>query len=392
MEATITSVLQDSANKSLASTKLHAELDQGTAIRDALSRIPNLAWSHSNEVSNDFRSDYVTKPSLCMLEAIITTSLGDGDTGEDVETNSFQDYIAGLAGHESALVVVSGTMGNQVALRAALGAPPHSVLADYRGHIVNYEAGGAASVCGATMRMAVPSNGHHLTLDDVKRYSVLSETMYDSPTRIISLENTLNGTILPFEEIQAISEWARAQTPPIHMHLDGARLWEALAVGSCTLREIGACFDSIQLCMTKGLGAPLGSVVIGSAAFIKRAKWSRKLFGGGTRSTGVISGPARAAIENVFFGGKLKAAHVKAKAASELWQQLGGKLQSPTETNMVWLDLEASGLTPDYFFTKAREFGIKSGDLFLQRLVFHYQISDDAFTKLCNFFRSILSG
>ncbi|KZF26939.1 l-allo-threonine aldolase [Xylona heveae TC161] len=354
--------------------------------------LSNLAWSQSNDASNDFRSDFVTKPTLPMLEAIITTSLGDGDMDEDPTTNSFQDHVADLVGHEAALLVVSGTMGNQAALRAALGAPPHSILADHRAHNIILEGGGASSLCGALMKMVVPANGHHLTLDDVKKHGTTTESIYDCPTRVICLENTLWGTIMPLSDMRAISHWARAQNPPIHMHLDGARLWEAVAAGACTLREVGGCFDSIQLCFTKGLGAPIGSIITGSSAFIKRAKWSRKLLGGSTRASGVIAAPARVAIADVFLSGKLTAAQDKAKRASALWEQLGGKLQYPTETNMVWLDLEASGLSPDEFYLMARKFDLKIGEPIFGRLVFHYQITDNAFTRLCTFFRAVLKN
>lgn len=352
--------------------------------------VPDLAWSHSDEASNDFRSDFFTKPTLPMLQAIMATTLGDGDMDEDPTTNSFQEYMAGLIGHESALLVVSGTMGNQVALRSALCMPPHSILADHRGHIVTLEGGGASSLCGALMKTVVPSNGHHLTLSDVKKHCTLTETVYDCPTRIICLENTLSGTIMPLSEIQAISKWARAQKNPIHMHLDGARLWEALAANSCTLRDMGECFDSIQLCFTKGLGAPIGSIVTGSAAFIKRAKWARKLLGGSTRASGIIAAPARVAVDDVFFGGKLQAAHEMARRASVVWEQLGGKLQLPTETNMIWLDLEASGLDQEKFYAAADRFNIKIGEPILGRLVFHYQINNAAFERLCSFFHSAL--
>ncbi|KAI6717259.1 threonine aldolase [Diplocarpon mali] len=356
----------------------------------ATERFSRLAWSHCEEASDDFRSDFFTKPTLPMLEAIVTASLGDGDMEEDTTTNTFQDFIADLVGHEASLLVVSGTMGNQVALRAALGAPPHSILADHRGHIIILEGGGAASLCGAMIKSVVPSNGHHLTLEDVKKHATITESIYDCPTRVVSLENTLWGTIMPLSDIQAISRWARAQDPPIHMHLDGARLWEAAAAGSCTLREVGACFDSIQLCLTKGLGAPVGSVVTGSTLFIKRAKWGRKLLGGSTRSSGIIAAPARVAVEDVFLGGKLKAAQDRAKFASALWEQLGGKLQLPTETNMIWFDLAASGLTPEEFYPVANRFKIKIGAPLFGRVVFHHQISQDAFMRLCDFFRAVL--
>lgn len=380
---------------SLASVHLTAGTTPGDIVdtenKPAITqRFSQLSWAHSEESCNDLRSDFFTKPTLPMLEAICTTSLGDGDMDEDHTTNDFQSYVAGLIGHEAALLVVSGTMGNQVSLRSALQAPPHGILVDHRGHIATMEGGGAAHLSSALLQMVVPTNGHHLTLADVKSHAVTNPTIYDCPTRVISLENTLNGTILPLADIQEISAWARAQDPPIHMHLDGARLWEAAAAGACTLREIGACFDSIQLCFTKGLGAPIGSMVTGTAPFIARAKWSRKLVGGSTRSSGVIAAPARAALDHVFLGGRLQAAQQKARAASALWESLGGRLTMPTETNMLWFDLPGSGIAPEDFYPRAAQFGLKIGQPILGRIVFHYQISDATFARLCDFFRAVL--
>ncbi|KAM3509005.1 hypothetical protein MY11210_006500 [Beauveria gryllotalpidicola] len=352
-----------------------------------------LAWADSSESSNDFRSDIFTRPTLPMLESIVYTTLGDCTADEDKTTVSFQEYVANLVGHESALLVMSGTMGNQVALRTILRSPPHAILADHRAHIATLEGGGAASICGAMVKAIVPSNGHHLTLDDIKEQSILRETVFDCPTRVISLENTLAGTIMPVADMRAIAAWARAQSPPIHMHLDGARLWEAAAAGACTLSEAGACFDSIQLCLTKGLGAPLGSVITGSSAFIKRAKWSRHLLGGGIRSSGIITAPARVAINDVFFRGKLSWAHEKARRATDVWLNLGGKVRLPTETNMVWLDLAASGVDRDEFYAVGRDLNLKvSNSLFVGRLIFHYQISDAALARLCELFRIVLKG
>ncbi|UNI19026.1 Low-specificity L-threonine aldolase [Purpureocillium takamizusanense] len=351
---------------------------------------PNLAWSHSHEASNDFRSDIFTKPTLPMLEAIINTTLGDNVMEEDTTTNRFQEYVADLVGHDASLLVMSGTMGNQVALRTALTTPPHSILADHRGHIVTFESGGASALCGALFKTVVPSNGHHLTLDDVKSHCTLTDTVYDCPTRIISLENTLWGTVMPLSDMRAISQWARSQTPPIHMHLDGARLWEAVATGAFTLREAGECFDSMQLCLSKGLGAPIGSVLTGTSAFIKRAKWSRHFLGGDIRAAGLISAPARVGIDNVFLGGKLGAAQDMAKRASALWVELGGKLQAPTETNQIWLDLNASGLKPNDFYPVAAQFDLKVMDLIPGRIVLHYQITEQAFARLCSFFKALL--
>lgn len=136
------------------------------------------------------------------------------------------------------MLASSGTMGNQISLRAALTVPPYSILCDARSHILHMEAGGAATLWGALVEGILPSNGHHLTLADVKKGAILRESVYDCPTRVISLENTLLGTIMPLSEVRAISDWAHEQNPPIHMHLDGARVWEFVASGAGSLKVL----------------------------------------------------------------------------------------------------------------------------------------------------------
>ncbi|KAJ5266743.1 l-allo-threonine aldolase [Penicillium angulare] len=349
------------------------------------------AWASPGQAAYDFRSDYVTSPNADMLASIINTSLLDDVMKEDPTTNNFQEFIARLTGHEDSLVVMSGTMGNQVALRAALPAPPYSILCDSRSHILGMEAGGPATLSAALLEGIIPSNGHHLTLEDVKSHATLREDVYDCPTRIISLENTLSGTIMPLADIVAISNWARSQNPPIHMHLDGARLWEAVAAGAGSLIEYASSFDSVSLCFTKGLGAPIGSVIVGSSTFIKRARLMRKLLGGGIRAAGIVSAPARVAVEQIFLGGRLRASQKTAKKLSELWASLGGKLQHPTETNMIWLDLDAAGIDKEDFADLAEKAGVKTMRGRLQgRLIVHYQICDHALEALADLFTTIL--
>lgn len=318
-----------------------------------------------------------------MLEAISNATLMDDVYLEDPTTNALEADMAALAGHEAALLVMSGTMGNQVALRTLLTQPPHSVLCDYRAHILNYEAGGASSLTGAQVMGVKPSNGVYLTLEDIKKNAILSDDDHVCPTRVISLENTLAGTIMPLGEVQKISAFAREEN--IKMHLDGARIWEAVAANAGSLPEFTTCFDSVSMCFSKGLGAPIGSILVGSAPFIKHARRIRKSLGGGTRQSGIIAAAARVAVEESFGkgprgeGGKLRASHARAKEIGETWKSKGGKLTNPTETNMIWLDLEAAGCSPEEFVRLAKEEGLKTSG---GRLVAHYQISDDAVTRL----------
>ena len=189
-------------------------------------------------------------------------------------------------------------------------------------------------------------------------------------TRGIALENTLAGTVLPLAECRAIARWARSLAPPLFLHLDGARLWEAVAAGAGSLTDYCACFDSVSLCFSKGLGAPIGSIIVGEAVFIDRARRLRKMLGGGLRQAGVIAAAARVAVDETFLGGKLAASHLRARAVADLWVHKGGRLVHACETNMVWLDLDAAGCTTDEFVL----LGVKEGvRLKTGRLVVHYR-------------------
>jgi threonine aldolase len=221
----------------------------------------------------------------------------------------------------------------------------------------------------------VPANAVHLTLADVEAHAVIDDNVHSCPTRVISLENTLNGMLLPLSEAQRIAEFARAHD--IRMHCDGARLWEAAAAGAGSLRDYGACFDTISLCFSKGLGAPIGSVLVGPRDVIKRARGIRKSIGGGLRQSGVIAAAARVAVDETFGkgpsgeGGLLKETHVLAKQVEKMWTDLGGKLVHPVQTNMVWLDLDSVGCTGERFAQLGKEEGLK---LLGGRLITHYQI------------------
>ncbi|KAM5452054.1 putative secondary metabolism biosynthetic enzyme [Microsporum audouinii] len=343
-----------------------------------------VAWENPGPAAYDFRSDFVTSPTMEMLQAITNCTLQDDTMEEDPTTNSFQKFMAHLTGHEASL--------NQVALRTALTAPPYSVLADSRSHIINMEAGGAATLCGAFLRGVMPANGHHFTLDDIKTHACLTTNIYDCPTKVISLENTLAGTIMPLSDTQAISQWARQQNPPIRMHLDGARLWEAVAADPALLKLYCMCFDTVTLCFTKGLGAPLGSIVVGSQSIITHACWMRKMLGGGLRQAGIIAAAARVSVTSTFLGRKLVDCHKVAREISEMWLSLGGKVKIPTETNMIWLGLD-NIIDKNRFAELADKAGIKimKGKAEV-RIVVHYQICPDAVTCLFELFRQIIGG
>ena len=188
---------------------------------------------------------------------------------------------------------------------------------------------------------AAPSNGHHLTLEDIRENVVISDDVHACPTKVISLENTLNRN-----ESCPSKRYARSQPfakeHDIKMHLDGARIWEVAAADAGTLPEFTTCFDSVSLCFSKGLGAPIGSIIVGSTPFIKRARHVRKAIGGGTRQAGVISAACqscsrrrlRQRVPEARVGSCEPATSVQ-NVVEKIWQEKGGRLSHPVETNMV---------------------------------------------------------
>ncbi|KPM46058.1 hypothetical protein AK830_g492 [Neonectria ditissima] len=337
------------------------------------------AWTGGKSpAAFDLRSDVVTRPTAAMLQAVQSCSLLDDVFQEDTVTNDLEAYTAQRTGKEAGLFVLSGTMGNQLAMRSLLTQPPHSVICDYRAHLYTSEAGGLATLSGGQITPVVPKNGRYLTLEDVVANATLDDDVHGCPTRVISLENTLHGMVTPLSEVQRISEFAREHG--IKMHCDGARLWEAVVSGAGSLADFCSHFDTVSLCLSKGLGAPVGSVLVGPKQTLKHARWVRKSIGGGLRQSGIVTSAGRVAIEQTFGSsptgsdGLLKQSHEMARKVDELWTGMGGKMSDPTETNMCWLDLDAAGCSQARFI----EYGAEAGLLFMcNRLVTHYQVAQN---------------
>ncbi|KAG6153891.1 hypothetical protein E4U11_006767 [Claviceps purpurea] len=355
------------------------------------------AWIGAQGPSSlDLRSDVVTAPTPSMLAAMQTCTLLDDVFEEDQTTKNLEAHVAALAGKEAGLFVVSGTMGNQLALRSLLTQPPHAVLCDHRAHIIHYEAGGVSTLTGATVSPVVPNNGIYLTLEDVQEHVVLSTDVHACPTRVISLENTLNGTVMPLDEVKRISEFAREHS--IKMHCDGARLWEAVASGAGTLSEYCAHFDTVSLCLSKGLGAPVGSVLVGPRTTLTHSRWVRKSIGGGMRQPGFITACGRVAVDETFgrkpdgSDGLLKASHDMAKKVEALWTGMGGKVLHPVHTNMCWIDLGSAKCSNDRFIRLSKEAGLNTSG---GRLVTHYQIAqngEDVLRRLRGVFSKVFAA
>jgi threonine aldolase len=272
----------------------------------------------------DLRSDTVTRPCSAMRTAMADAEVGDDVYGEDPTVNRLQEQIATLLGHEAGLFVGSGSLGNQLGLR--LGCPPGGeLLCDDGAHVVTYELGAAATLSGITTRTfasigGVPDPGAVLAMIRNAAYGTV-------PTRAIALEQTHNragGTVLPIDVLAAISAGAREQG--VHVHIDGARLWNACAAMGLAPSAYGALADTVSVCLSKGLGAPVGSVLVGSAAAIADARVWRKRLGGGMRQVGVL---AAAGLHSLEHRGDLLADHTRAAA-------LAAGIGVPTpDTNMV---------------------------------------------------------
>ncbi|KAH6984808.1 pyridoxal phosphate-dependent transferase [Ilyonectria sp. MPI-CAGE-AT-0026] len=355
------------------------------------------AWIGSkSSAAFDLRSDVVTRPTPAMLEAVQSCSLLDDVFQEDTVTNDLEAYVAERAGKEAGLFVLSGTMGNQLAMRSLLTQPPHSVICDYRAHLYTSEAGGLATLSGGQITPVVPKNGRYLTLEDVMANATLDDDVHGCPTRVISLENTLHGMVTPLSEVKRIAEFAREHG--IKMHCDGARLWEAVVSGAGSLPDFCSHFDTISLCLSKGLGAPVGSILVGPKETLKHARWVRKSIGGGLRQTGIVTSAGRVAVEQTFGSsptgsdGLLKQSHEMARKVEDLWTSMGGKVAEPTETNMCWLDLEAAGCSQKRLIECGAEAGLK---FMCNRLVTHYQVAqneDEVLRRLRVAFEKILAS
>ncbi|EJD55442.1 hypothetical protein AURDEDRAFT_109769 [Auricularia subglabra TFB-10046 SS5] len=338
-----------------------------------------------HEITRSFISDTVTVPTPEMYQYALQASLGD-DVFDEPCTKLLEEHLARITGKEAAIFVPSGTMSNQLALRAHLTQPPHSVLMDVRGHVNVHEAGGLAAHCGASTIPVTPANGHHITLSEVKENIKLDNELYHTAvTRVISLENTLNGTIFPQEEIVAISEYAHSVG--VLMHLDGARLWHVAAETGTPLRELCAPFDSVNMCFSKGLGAPIGSILVGSRPFIDRARWLRKMFGGGMRQTGFLAAAAAYALTNNF--PRLPAVHTLARRLEAGLQKLGVKITSPAETCMVFFDASHLGIPTTELVDRAENLPDPIL-IYGSRLCIHIQTSPQAVDDLLNLFEVLI--
>ena len=248
------------------------------------------------QISLDFRSDTATRPTPAMREVMARAEVGDDVLGEDPAVNALQEHVATLLGKEAALFVPSGTMGNQIGIRLHCQ-PGDEFLCEADCHVYNYEQAGFAQLHGIVARTV---QGEHGVLDvEQLRDLIRPDNIHLVRTRLVSLENTHNrgcGRAWPVDKMVAICEWAHEHG--LATHLDGARLWNAAVASGRSLAELARHFDTISVCFSKGLGAPVGSALVGTKQHIHLANRYRKVLGGGMRQAGVIAAAAHYALEH----------------------------------------------------------------------------------------------
>lgn len=288
----------------------------------------------------DLRSDTVTQPTPAMREAIARAEVGDDVFGDDPTVLELEQRTAEILGKEAALFVPSGTMANQVAVRCHTE-PGDQILLDAQSHIYYYEAGAIAALSG-TLPACLPGRRGIFTAQDV--LSVLRPPdVHFAPARLLCLENTHNrggGSVWPIQQLAEVTSTARARG--LALHLDGARLWNASAASGISEKEYASHFDSVSVCFSKGLGAPVGSAVAGRRDWIDRARRFRKQFGGGMRQSGILAAGALFALEH--HRARLPEDHKHARLLAEGLAGLEGvKLDlSNLETNMVWFEVTSA--------------------------------------------------
>jgi len=329
----------------------------------------------------DMRSDTVTKPTDEMRKAMAQAEVGDDVYGEDPTVHRLEELAADLLGKEAGLFVTSGTQGNQVAI-ATHARPGEEVIAESESHIFYYEAGAVAAIAGAQIRQI---SGHQGVMTAQQVQSAIREPNVHHPrTALISIENTHNragGTVMPLAELAAISQVARQHGVP--MHMDGARLFNAVVASGHSAKEIASHFDTVQFCLSKGLCAPIGSLLVGSRSFIEDARQWRKRMGGGLRQAGVIAAPGIIALTEMVE--RLADDHDNARYLAEQLANLEGiyvNLET-VQTNIVIADIAGTGLSVSRFLELLRAQGVLSTSFgeTLVRFVTHREVTKSDIDK-----------
>ncbi|HLX74106.1 MAG TPA: GntG family PLP-dependent aldolase [Terriglobales bacterium] len=340
----------------------------------------------------DLRSDTVTKPTPEMRRAMMEAEVGDDVYGEDPTINRLEQRAAEIFGREAAIFVPSGTMGNQIAIKVHTK-PGQEVICEERAHIFNYEMAMLAHFSGCLAR-PVPAPDGILSWERIER-AMAPKIYYRAQTGLVSLENTHNmagGTIYPPATFDDICE--RAHQAGLPVHLDGARIFNAAAALGKPAAEISQKADSVMFCLSKGLGAPVGSLLVGSRAFIDQARVYRKSLGGGMRQAGVLAAAGLIALEKM--PARLQDDHANAKfLAAGLAQISGIRLDAgKVATNILVFNVAATGMSSFDICTKLRERGILASGIDSEhiRMVTHMDVDRAACARALAAVQAICGG
>ena len=325
----------------------------------------------------DLRSDTVTQPSDGMRAAIASAPVGDDVYGDDPTVNSLEERVAALFGKEAGLFCPTGSLANQLAIRT-LVKPGEELLVETRSHIVRAELGAAATFSGITTR-TWPSKDGLLVADDALAIAHENAGPYLVSTAAIAVENTHNfggGTVQPIAEIEKLSSQARARG--ITMHLDGARIWNAHVASGTSFLEFGKHFDSISVCLSKGLGAPVGSVMLSTKARVAEARIWRKRYGAGMRQVGILAAAGHYALDKNIE--RLAEDHARAKKIATALHAVDSSVVDPAkvETNIVGLELSKIGISAADLAARCKDAGLWISALgpHYARLVTHLDFTD----------------
>lgn len=340
----------------------------------------------------DLRSDTVTRPTAAMRQAMANAEVGDAVIDVDPTVQRLEEFTAELLGKEAAIFMPSGSMTNQVAIRLHCDRGSEFIC-EADAHVYHYEQAAFAQLSGLVAHTVAGQHGE-LRLDQL-RGLVRPENDHMVRTRLVCLENTHNrwgGRILPQDEVVKICDWAHSQN--LKVHLDGARLWNAAVASGISERELAAPFDSVSVCFSKGLGAPVGSALAGTADFIREAKRTRKLFGGAMRQAGIIAAGALYAVQH--HRPRLASDHRWAQALGDIVQEhaalqvRGGAIH----TNIVVIDIDPGFATAESLVAQLAERQVACFAIGPQaiRFVTHLDVSDEQMTFACNALAKIIHG
>jgi threonine aldolase len=308
-----------------------------------------------------------------MLEAMMSAAVGDDVFGEDPTVNALEEKAAAMFGHEAGIFCPSGTMTNQIAINVHT-APGHEVICSALSHIYLYEGGGVARNSGASVRL-LPGKDGRITAEQVSGAINDPEAVYLPLTSTVAVEDTTNrggGAFYDLDELRRISVFCRENG--LALHNDGARVFNALAENGADSQTYGALFDSISICLSKGLGAPVGSVLIGTREFVKRARRVRKVFGGGMRQAGYLAAAGIYALDNHVH--RLREDHEKTKKTAEvLSQQSWVNEVLPAATNIIVFEPEIPREKVLAELRNASVYAMPFGDKGI-RFVFHLDVTD----------------